>query len=103
MRLDPIDKNDPLPAGFEAVNQSFANASRQPIRADASRHVTHRELRDDRVVTFFDVLPAGQHHTSYLLRVTAGGRYGVPPAKAECMYAPDVFGRTAASIVEARP
>jgi uncharacterized protein YfaS (alpha-2-macroglobulin family) len=30
------------------------------------------------------------------------GRLVVPPAKAECMYAPDVFGRTAAAVFEAR-
>lgn len=95
---------DPLPAGFEAVNQSYANASRQTFYSDVSHDVTHRELRDDRVVTFFDRLPAGtSQQTRYLLRVMAGGRYVVPPTKAECMYAPDVFGRTAASVVDAAP
>lgn len=39
----------------------------------------------------------------YVLRVTSGGRFVAPPAKAECMYAPDVFGRTGASVVDAKP
>ena len=95
--------DDPLPAGFEAVNQTYANRDAAMIRPDASTSVTHRELRDDRVVTFFDVLPAGEHHTSYVLRVTSGGRFVTPPAKAECMYAPDVCGRTGTTVVEARP
>jgi uncharacterized protein YfaS (alpha-2-macroglobulin family) len=94
--------DDPIPAGFEAVNQTYANRDTAMIRPDASRAVTHRELRDDRVVTFFDVLPSGEHHTSYVLRVTSPGRFVVPPTKAECMYAPDVFGRTAAAVIEAR-
>jgi uncharacterized protein YfaS (alpha-2-macroglobulin family) len=100
---DLVVLDDPLPAGFEAVNQTYANRDAAMIRADVSHAVTHRELRDDRVVTFFDVLPSGEHHTSYVLRVTSGGRFVTPPAKAECMYAPDVFGRTAASVIDARP
>ena len=39
----------------------------------------------------------------YVLRVTSGGRFVAPPAKAECMYAPEVFGRTGASVVDAKP
>lgn len=101
---DLVVLDDPLPAGLLAVNQSFANSDRGVIRSDPGRSfVTHRELRDDRVVTFFDDLPAGAHHTSYVLRVTSAGRFVLPAAKAECMYAPDVFGRTAASIVTAKP
>jgi len=101
---DLVVLDDPFPAGFEAVNQSFANRNRQPFHTDAADyHVTHRELRDDRVVTFFDQLPAGQLRTTYVLRVVSGGTYVVPPTKAECMYAPDVFGRTAASVTVAKP
>jgi uncharacterized protein YfaS (alpha-2-macroglobulin family) len=95
--------DDPIPSGFEAVNQSYANANRQAFRPDASSIVTHRELRDDRVVTFFDELPSGVHHTSYVLRVISPGKFVTPPTKAECMYAPDVFGRTGAATIEARP
>ena len=101
---DLVVLDDPFPAGFEAVNQSFANREREPFHADpGASHVTHRELRDDRVVTFFDQLPAGQVRTSYVLRVVSGGTYKVPPTRAECMYAPDVFGRTAASVTITRP
>jgi hypothetical protein len=101
---DLVVLDDPLPAGFEAVNMSFANRDRRPFHVDAAEHlVTHRELRDDRVVTFFDELPAGQMRTSYVLRVVSGGTFVVPPTRAECMYAPDVFGRTAASVTVAKP
>jgi uncharacterized protein YfaS (alpha-2-macroglobulin family) len=101
---DLVVLDDPIPAGFEAVNQSYANRDRQPFHVDAAAHqVTHRELRDDRVVTFFDELPAGQLRTTYVLRVVSGGTYVVPPTRAECMYAPDVFGRTAASVAVTTP
>ena len=102
---DLVVLDDPIPAGFEAVNQSFASGRSGPFGGDdrGAHEVTHRELRDDRVVTFFDELPAGQLRTSYVLRVVSGGRFAVPPTRAECMYAPEVFGRTAASITVTRP
>jgi hypothetical protein len=95
--------DDPIPAGFEPVNQRFANADRRPLVEDpAGAIVTERELHDDRVLTFFDELSAGAHVTRYLLRVSHAGRFALPPAKAECMYAPDVFGRTSASVIEVK-
>jgi alpha-2-macroglobulin len=36
----------------------------------------------------------------YLARATTIGSFVVPPAKAEAMYAPEVFGRTAATRVD---
>lgn len=95
---DLVVLDDPIPAGFEAVKEEFAVSSDDDLATRVP--YTHRELRDDRVVTFFDQLPAGLTHIRYRLRVIAAGRFSQPPAKAECMYAPDVFGRTAASTVE---
>jgi uncharacterized protein YfaS (alpha-2-macroglobulin family) len=100
---DLVVVDDPIPAGFEAVNESFAAKDwGRPIVADPARGLTHRELRDDRVVSFFDALPVGVTVTRYALRAVAAGRFALPPAKAECMYAPDVFGRTASTWVETR-
>jgi uncharacterized protein YfaS (alpha-2-macroglobulin family) len=99
---DLVVLDDPIPAGFEAVNTSFANTERTFLDDPAKHLVTHRELRDDRVVTFFDELPSGVRRTRYLLRVIAAGRFVQPPARAECMYTPDVYGRTATGWVETR-
>lgn len=100
---DLVVLDDPIPAGFEAVNQSFAAMDDiAPLVVDPARTtLTHRELQDDRVVSFFDSLPAGVTHTRYVLRTIAAGHFAYPPARAECMYAPDIFGRTAHSYVEA--
>lgn len=96
---DLVVVDDPIPAGFEAVNQTFANLDRgSPIVVDPSSiHLSHRELRDDRVLSFYDALPAGAHVARYVLRATSPGRFALPPAKAECMYTPDIFGRTAST------
>jgi uncharacterized protein YfaS (alpha-2-macroglobulin family) len=117
--------DDPLPAGFEAVDSSLAtNVLPPPLRrrddlacdgcepeADAGElaqgqaylSLHHRqELRDDRVQYFIDHMPAGVARFRYLARATSAGRFVVPPTKAEAMYEPEILGRTAASIVEVR-
>jgi len=62
----------------------------------------HREMHDDRVLTFVEHMPAGMYHYRYLARATTVGKFLVPPTKAECMYDPGVFGRTAASELEVK-
>ena len=44
---------------------------------------------------YADYLPAGNYHLSYTAQVIADGEFLVPSARAEEMYAPAVFGRTA--------
>jgi uncharacterized protein YfaS (alpha-2-macroglobulin family) len=94
--------DDPLPAGFEAVNVNLATSG-----AAAKQAVSHSyrswwsygdfdnsELRDDRVVIFADWFSKGTHTFSYLARATTYGTFELPVTKAEEMYAPEVFGTT---------
>lgn len=95
--------DDPLPAGFEAVNPAFLTESEEDRRtlAELGRRdetppwqgFTHVEMRDDRVVLFADSLPAGVQTHRYLARALTPGRFRVPGVAAEQMYAPEVFGR----------
>ncbi len=48
----------------------------------------HQNLRDQRAEAFASTLWAGVHEYSYFARATTPGRFVVPPAKAEEMYAP---------------
>ena len=54
----------------------------------------HRELRDDRVVYAARVLWKGTYSMSYVARATTPGLFVRPPAFAEEMYNPAVYGRT---------
>ncbi len=58
----------------------------------------HRELRDDRVIWSATTVYPGQFTVSYLARATTPGRFVRPPAFAEEMYDPSVFGRTEGSV-----
>jgi uncharacterized protein YfaS (alpha-2-macroglobulin family) len=99
--------DDPLPAGFEAVNISLQTTSgelRRDLRAERRRErrprvwwggFNHIEMRDDRVLLFADYLTAGVHTYSYLARATTIGKFGMPATHVEQMYEPEVFGRLA--------
>ena len=50
-------------------------------------------------LTFFQNLEPGMYRVSYLARATAIGTFVTPPTRLEAMYSPEVFGRTAASVL----
>ncbi len=95
----------PLPAGLEAIDRSLAiHAGPAPIpnAGDDDSPWHHQEIRDDRVVFFVNELPPGTHRFRYLARATTRGRFVLPPARAEEMYAPEIFGRTGVQTVVVR-
>ncbi len=99
---------DPLPAGFEAVNPSFATESQEQQRIleelDQEKDTllwqgfNHIEMHDDRVLLFADSLRAGVHTHRYLARALTFGLFQTPGTKVEEMYAPEVFARTPEAI-----
>jgi hypothetical protein len=104
--------NDPLPAGFEAVDTSLDTESTEMVEKLQEYRKENEycwwggfnrsELRDDEVLVFADYLFAGKHHYSYLVRPTTPGIFALPPTHAEEMYAPEVFGRTGSKEIEIR-
>ncbi len=111
---------DPLPAGFEAVESWFATtsadlAARQDVQtSDAGGDgvsgldwwraggFDHVERHDDRIQLFATRLEEGEHTFSYIVRATTAGTFRTAPAHAEEMYTPEVFGRTATTIIEVK-
>jgi hypothetical protein len=63
----------------------------------------HRELRDDRVVYAATVLWKGEYTASYLARATTPGRFIRPPAHAEEMYNPAVYGESDGGVFTVTP
>jgi uncharacterized protein YfaS (alpha-2-macroglobulin family) len=110
--------DDPLPAGFEPVDtrlkttaSGFSSAGSESVceECDSESESAARgygsawyrqELRDDRALFFVDHMAGGIYHYRYFARATTAGRFVVPPTKAEGMYEPETFGRTAAAVVE---
>jgi len=89
---------DPLPAGFEAINTHLAVAERAATGA-TTRGWDHVNMRDDRAEAFAHELREGSHVFAYSVRATTPGVFVAAPAKAEEMYEPETFGRSAGSVV----
>jgi uncharacterized protein YfaS (alpha-2-macroglobulin family) len=101
---------DPLPAGLEPMNPELAVTG--PIPKDPNEQKSggrywwwyrtwyeHQNLRDERVEAFTTLLWDGVHEYTYVARATTPGNFVVPPAKAEEMYMPETFGRSAGDRV----
>ncbi|HQZ36226.1 MAG TPA: alpha-2-macroglobulin family protein, partial [Ilumatobacteraceae bacterium] len=99
---------DPLPAGLESLNPALIVTQAAPASSTDGdtgywgccdgwwgRWFQHEQLRDDRTEAFTTLLPAGTYTYSYIARATTPGTFVVPPTRAEEMYAPETFGRTA--------
>jgi len=101
---------DPLPAGLEVLNPALAvtGSIPQDVQSRSAPRsywwwwrtwYEHQNLRDERVEAFASLLWEGVYTYSYVARATTPGRFVVPPAKAEEMYAPETFGRSAVDRV----
>ena len=99
---------DPLPAGLEPLNPVLRGT--EPVRPAAGLGVRarwwwnpqwydHENLRDERVEAFSSWVYYGVHEYNYYARATTPGHFVVPPAKAEEMYHPETFGRSASDRV----
>jgi uncharacterized protein YfaS (alpha-2-macroglobulin family) len=87
--------DSPLPGGFEVADTTLGTAGSWLIDLEKTGQA-RRELRDDRVLYFIDDLPAGITTLRYVARASTPGTFTTPPARAEEMYAPETFGRSAA-------
>ncbi len=95
---------DPLPAGLEILNPELAvTAPANPTQSKVAgwwwHWFEHQNLRDERAEAFTSLLWDGVYEYTYYARATTPGRFVVPPTKAEEMYSPEVFGRSASDVV----
>ncbi len=119
--------DDALPAGLEAVDLSLRTVGGVgPGAADSAATepsddgggmvpwvygswdagwwspFDHREMRDDRVVFAATRLWPGSYTATYLARATTPGVFARPPAHAEEMYNPAVFGESDGGVFTVR-
>ncbi len=107
--------DDPVPAGYEAINTSFKSEESTPGRTGESgrwaywddesrtyRFVPDRfEIRDDRVLAFRNSIWMGNeaYRFTYYARAILEGTFAMPPTKVQLLYEPDVGGYSPARTV----
>lgn len=110
----------PVPAGAEILNSAFTTTASVPQHGTsengvlsgsrkigiASRKmilppmysISHQDIYDAEVQCFWDYLPQGMQQIEFMFRPVRNGNYSVPSIQAECMYEPEIFGRTDGKI-----
>jgi uncharacterized protein YfaS (alpha-2-macroglobulin family) len=103
--VEDVVITDPLPAGFEAIDQSFRTSAPLGPSADAGDAWTldYQSIYRDRVLSFAAHLDPGSYAIHYLVRSVTPGNFAWPGASVALQYAPEEFGRTAASRLVITP
>jgi uncharacterized protein YfaS (alpha-2-macroglobulin family) len=93
----------PVPSGAEILDAAFVTTPRDTDsgnRRDSDTpwyrrsYVSHQAIYDNEIQYFYDTLRAGEAEVTFLFRTARRGVYPTPPLTAECMYEPEIFGRT---------
>lgn len=94
----------PIPSGCEIVDATFVTSSTvPPVEKEDDgwgnwRRSFQRFILDDEVRFHWDYFGAGRDEVSFRFRTIMPGVYPTPPAQAECMYEPEVFGRAGGEL-----
>ncbi|UKO99788.1 alpha-2-macroglobulin family protein [Nostoc sp. UHCC 0870] len=98
--VDHIVIKDPLPAGLEAIDQSFQTAT-VALQAQAdSWQLGYKNIYRDRIIAYADYLEPGVYSLHYLVRSVTPGTFLWPGAEVHLQYAPEEFGRSASSTLQ---
>ena len=91
---------DELPAGMVPINPSFKN---QQYGRDWNDYYSGSfgdyEVTENGMVLSLYRVPAGEKVYTYRARVVSAGSFFVPPASTSLMYAPEIYGTSAAQVV----
>ncbi len=99
----PVDRlviEDPLPAGFEAIDASFSTSIQSIVPQTDNWEIAGRQIYRDRVVAFAAHVGPGVYDMHYLVRSVTPGLFRWPGARAYLEDAPEEFGRSATATLE---
>lgn len=81
-----------LPSGWEVYNERMLLSS----AAAPTRNYTYQDIRDDRVLTYFDLKRGEMKKFTVRLQATYAGNFILPAIQCEAMYDPSAQARTKA-------
>jgi hypothetical protein len=102
----PIDHAvivDPLAAGLEAIDTAFRTSPASFEPQVDSWEIGYQQIYRDRVLAYAPHLEAGVYGIHYLVRTQTEGTFAWPGADVHLQYAPEEFGRTAATVLTIAP
>ena len=100
---DYLSVRVPVPSGAVILDASFETTSNyNGTVLDTNNYwynPPHKEILDNEVQYFFDHFQSGKKELEFYFRAVRTGIYPTPPVQAECMYEPEIFGRTQGKLV----
>ena len=90
----------PVPSGSEILDMAFvttasyADTSGNENEIIRGSWLSHQTIMDNEIQYFWDYFNKGESTVTFLFRTSRRGVYPTPPVQAECMYEPEIFGRT---------
>lgn len=110
----------PIPAGCEVLNAAFVTTGTYSDYAEETKEssddyyddyyyydddygysfnmLSNQTIYDNEVQYFWDDFPRGRQSVDFLFRAVRKGTYQTPSATVECMYEPEIFGRSAGKV-----
>lgn len=85
-----------LPTGWEIFNERLHGTASQPA-------CTYQDIRDDRVLTYFDLKRGERKQFALRLQATYAGVFILPAVQCEAMYDTRIQARTRAGRIEVNP
>jgi hypothetical protein len=98
--------SDPIPAGATVLGTGLGGESAvltQGETRSAWNAPTFEERGFEGYRAYYEYLPKGHFRIEYTVRLNNAGRFLMPPARAEAMYAPEVFGEIPVASMEIAP
>jgi len=93
-----IALRSPVPSGAELLDSTFITTAMGKEDSNEEeydwRYFNHSSIYDNEIQYFWDSFSKGHTSTTFKFRAVRKGVYPTPPVTAECMYEPEVFGRT---------
>ncbi len=101
--VDAVAIEDPLPAGMEAVDTTFATATQAYAPLAGSWAIAGRTIARDRIGAFANHLEPGSYELHYLARTVTPGTFAWPGAEARLRFSANTFGRSAQTTLDVTP
>ena len=97
---------DPVPAGATILGTGLGGDSTLLAQGEKRQgwvYPAYEERSHDSFRAYYRFVPKGRFTVEYTLRLNNEGRFHLPPARVEAMYAPELFGETPLEAMEVQP
>lgn len=87
----------PIPSGAEILDSTLVTTGSAAQSSNSSgwrSWMSHKNITDNELQFFWDEMHSGRYFFDFTFRAVRRGVYPTPPVQAECMYEPEVFGRS---------